>query len=56
MAGTRMAEIKPVEVTVRVTLVCAACDRPFDEHCRKHLIPCCPGKCRDELLTSEEAP
>lgn len=24
---------------------CANCSRPAGEHCRGHLIPCCPGKC-----------
>jgi len=26
-------------------IVCANCQRPFREHCTKHLVPCCPGHC-----------
>lgn len=31
---------------------CSNCGRPLFEHCKHHLIPCCPGKCpREETRT-----
>lgn len=24
---------------------CANCTRPLWEHCTRHLLPCCPGRC-----------
>jgi hypothetical protein len=29
---------------------CANCEHALVDHCRIHLIPCCPGKCPSEKL------
>lgn len=26
-------------------MTCINCKKPFEEHCKGHVIPCCPGKC-----------
>lgn len=26
-------------------MLCSNCNQPLTEHCKVHLIPCCPGKC-----------
>ena len=27
------------------TLLCANCRQQLAQHCKVHMIPCCPGKC-----------
>jgi hypothetical protein len=37
-------------------VICDNCERPIGDHCRAHLIPCCPGKCsaKDYFPTQKE--
>lgn len=30
-------------------LECASCGRPAYEHCKVHMMPCCPGTCPGEV-------
>jgi hypothetical protein len=29
-------------------LLCSNCHREIAEHCKSHMVPCCPGKCPRE--------
>jgi hypothetical protein len=31
-------------------VTCSNCARPDAEHCTRHAVPCCPGKCPGDLL------
>lgn len=49
--GLRPTELEPDQRNEAVwtsTILCANCRHAWDEHCKAHLIPCCPGRCPRE--------
>lgn len=39
-----------------ISLLCDNCGAPMSEHCKRHLVPCCPGRCSrlEELQAAGE--